>query len=129
MTFILVPKRGDDLQINAWNWRPTLELLLREGLIGEELFERMGTQGAGGEADAELAGRIADAIERVLGEMKPGERMRADLTVTDRPKAKWAITPETRPDELDTNDIYSATREWLTTFARFCRGSGGFEVF
>lgn len=129
MTFILVPKRGDDLQINGWNWRPTLELLLRDGLISEELHERMGAQGAGGEADAELAGRIADAIERTLGEMKPGERMQADLTITDRPRAKSAITPETQPGGLDTDDIYSATREWLTTFAQFCRGSGGFEVF
>jgi hypothetical protein len=129
MTFILVPKRGNDLQINAWNWRPTLELLLREGLINEELYERMGAQGAGGVVDAELAGRIADAIGLTLGEMKPGERMRADLTVTDQPKATWAVTPETQPDELDTNDTYSATREWLTTFAKFCRDSGGFEVF
>ena len=129
MTFILVPKRGDALQINAWTWCPTLELLLRERLIGEELYERMGTQGAGGEVGAGLASRIADAIERRLGDMKPSERMLADLTVTDRPKAKWVITPATRPDELDTNDIYSATYEWLTTFAKFCRGSGGFEVY
>ena len=128
MSFIIVPKRGDDLQVNAWNWRPTLELLFREGLISEELHERMGTQGAGSEVDAELADRIAEAIERTLKAMKPGERMLADLTVTDRPKTKWVIAPETRPDELDANDMYSATFKWLAKFAVFCRSSGGFEV-
>ena len=128
MSFILVPKRGDDVQVNGWNWRPTLELLLREGLISEELHERMGAQGAGGEVDADLADRIAEAIERTLETMKPGERMLADLTVTDRPKTKWVIGPETRPDEIDVNDMYSATYEWLVKFAGFCRRSGGFEV-
>ena len=128
MSFILVPKRGDDIQINGWNWRPTLEFLLRSGLIGEELYERMGAQGAGGEVDAVLAGRIAEAIERILKVMRPGERMLADLTVTDKPKTKWVITPETRSGESDINDMYSATYEWLVKFASFCRSSGGFEV-
>ena len=128
MSFILVPKRGDDVQINGWNWRPTLEFLLRSGLIDEDLYERMGAQGAGGEVDAELADHIAEAVERILKVMRPGERMLADLTVTRKPKSKWTITPETRPDELDTNDMYSATYEWLAEFASFCRRSGGFEV-
>jgi hypothetical protein len=129
MTFILVPKRGDDIQVNAWNWRPTLELLHGEGLIDEELYERMGAQGAGGEVDAELAARIAEVVERELAGMRSSERMRGDLTATDRPKAKWAFTPGTRPDEIDANDIYSATFEWLAEFAGFCRSSGGFGVY
>src|ERR1043165_3681015 len=105
MSFILFPKRGADLQINAWSWRPTLELLLGEGLISVELHERMGAQGAGGEVDAELAVQIAEAIERTLKGMKPGDRILADLTLTDRPKTKWVITPETQLDEMDANDM------------------------
>ena len=128
MSFILIPQCGDDVQVNAWNWRPTLELLLREGLISEELHERMGAQGAGGEVDAELADRIAETIERTLKGMKPVERMLTDLTVTDRSKTRWVIAPETRPDEIDANNMYSATFEWLARFAGFCRSSGGFKV-
>ena len=128
MSFILVPKRGDDIQINGWNWRPTLELLLREGLISEELHERMGAQGAGGEVDEELAGRIAEAVERRLEVMKPGERMLADLTVTERAKPEFSFGPGSRSEEIDVNELYSATYQWLTDFAAFCRRAGGFEV-
>jgi len=128
MSFILVPKRGEDVQVNAWNWRPTLELLHSESVISEEHYELMGVQGAGGEVDADLADRIAEAIKRRLMLMKPGERMLGDLTVTAKPKTKWVFTPETRSEEIDATDIYSATYEWLEQFADFCRRSGGFEV-
>ena len=128
MSFILVPKRGDDIQINGWNWRPTLELLLREGLIGEELHGRMGAQGAGGEVDEGSATRIAEAVERKLTAMRPGGRMLADLTVTDRAKPEFSFGPGTRSEDIDVNELYSATYEWLADFAAFCRRSGGFEV-
>ena len=32
MAFILTSKHGEDLQVNAWNWRPKLELLHHERL-------------------------------------------------------------------------------------------------
>ena len=50
MTFILVPSQGEDLQVNAWNWRPTLELLLAANVIPEDDHELMGANGCGGEA-------------------------------------------------------------------------------
>jgi hypothetical protein len=30
--------------------------------------------------------------------------------------------------EIDTNDLYSATYEWLARFRDFARASGGFKV-
>jgi hypothetical protein len=74
MTFILVPKRGEEVQVNAWNWRPTLQLLKSENLITERHGELLGAQGCGGQVGAELARRIADVIESKLVGMKPGER-------------------------------------------------------
>jgi hypothetical protein len=130
MTFILVPKSGEDLQINAWNWRPTLELLREAKLITEEQYEGMGAQGAGGVVDAESAKAIANFVEGKLAEMKSEDRMRADLTVTSEPKALRVFTPNgSNSGEADLNDTYSATYERLVTFADFCRRSGGFEVF
>lgn len=129
MSFILVPERGEDIQVNGWNWRPTLLLLLEENVISEEQYERMGAQGVGGDVDAEMATRIADAIEHWLTMMKQGERIRGDLTVTAEPKHEGLFTPDPQPEKIDATDIYSATYEWLTQFAEFCRRSGGFEIY
>jgi hypothetical protein len=129
MSFVLVPKLGEDLQINAWNWRPTLELLRRQNLISDEDYERMGTQGAGGQVDAGLACRIAEVVERKFALMKAGERMLADLTVTAKPKTDWILTAETKLNEVEAPEMYSASYDWLVLFAEFCRRSGGFEIF
>jgi hypothetical protein len=129
VTFILVPKNGDDIQVNAWNWRPTLELLRAEGLISEEQYTLMGANGCGGQVDAALACRIADVVEKRLLSMKPGERMRADLSITDAPKVRVVFTPDTKPDEIETNELYSATYRWLESFKDFCRESSGFKVY
>ncbi len=117
MSFILVPKKGgEDVQVNGWNWRPTLVLL--GSLLDDDQHERMSCQGCGGEADEELAVRIAEVTEAKLAEMEAGQRMPRDLSVTSRP---WC-------ELQDGPDVYSASYEWLQTFAAFCRRSGGFRV-
>lgn len=120
MSFILVPSRGADLQINGWNWHPTILLLHHLGIIDDEQHERMGAQAAGGHATAELAERIATALDLELARMKSGDRLRADLHVTSVPKTESLDSP--------VEDLYSATYEWLTNFRDFCRTSGGFDV-
>ena len=129
MTFILVPKQGEDVQVNAWNWRPTLELLRAENLLTDEDYERLAANECGGHVDAALAYRIADVVESKLAAMDPGERLRADLSITATPKVLQAFSPETKPDDVDTINLYSATYEWLVTFKDFCKRSEGFEVF
>ena len=128
MSFILVPKNGEEIKINAWNWRPSLELLRDAGIIDDDLFERMGTHGRKAEVDAATAARIADFIEARLRTMKPEQRVLADLTVTDKPKRRLIITPGTKIDQIDAVDVYSASYEWLVTFRDFSKTSGGFEV-
>ena len=78
----------------------------------------MSAQGCGGEADEDLAGRIADVVESKLNEMSLGERMLSDLGITAAPKS----------GDVSAEDVYSATYEWLVRFRDFCRGSGGFRV-
>ena len=36
MAFILTPQHGEKVYINAWNWRPTLEILRAEHLVDDE---------------------------------------------------------------------------------------------
>jgi hypothetical protein len=123
MTFILVPVHADpngDLQINAWNWRPTLELLHRARLLDDEAVERAAAQGAGGQVTAEQALRVAEFLDRYLTDLTPGQRVRADGTVTSEPMT-YRLDQEPR-------ELYAATYEWLSQFRDFCRTSGGFTV-
>jgi hypothetical protein len=129
MSFILVSKNGEEVQVNGWNWRPTLELLLEAGLITEGQYARISASGVGGEISAETANAIAIFVESKLETMKLGDRMRANLTVTSEPKTRLIFKPDgSNKDEVDLVDTYSASYEWLVTFADFCRRSGGFEV-
>jgi hypothetical protein len=128
MSFILVPSEGEDLQVNAWNWRPTLELLFAANVITEDEHERMGAHGFGGEVDAEKASRIADAVVQQLMSMNAGERVLANLSISKEPKKRAVFTPNMSADDIDSNELYSTTYEWMETFAKFCRSSGGFKV-
>lgn len=128
MTFILVPSEGEDLQVNAWEWRPTLELLRATNVINEDDYERMGAQGCGGKVDAELATRITGVVAHKLANMNPGERLLADLSLSAEHKKLVVFAPNSRVDDIDVVNLYSARYEWLETFVEFCRNSGGFEV-
>src|SRR6185369_11504475 len=125
---ILVPEIGEELQVNAWNWRPTLELLLALGVISEEDYDVLGVQGCGGRVNIEKAEQIADAVSKKVMSMNSEERLRSDLSITNEPKKLAVFSPDTTAGELDVNELYSATTDWLTTFERFCRRSGGFKV-
>jgi hypothetical protein len=118
MSFILIPKHGEDVQVNGWNWRPTLQLIRSNSLIDDETLQRMSAHGCGGSVDGETAIRIAEVTLSKLGQMCPGERMQYDLTITATPKS----------GQIGADDVYAATFEWLETFALFCQRSGGFSV-
>jgi len=98
------------------------------GVINENDYELLGCQGSGGRVNAEKADQIANAVTQKLASMNPGERMLADLSVSSEPKKKVVFSPDTNVKDIDTNDLYSTTPEWLQTFVTFCRRSGGFHV-
>jgi hypothetical protein len=60
--------------------------------------------------------------------MQTGERILADLTATSAPKKQVEFAAGTTEKEIDANDLYSATYEWLVMFRDFCKVSEGFEV-
>jgi hypothetical protein len=128
MAFILIPNDGERIMVNAWNWRPTLSLLRDANLIDDDLYERVGTFGREARVDAETAGRIADFLDQRVATMNKGDRIRADLTTTDDAKSPLTITAETRIEQLNLVDTYSATYEWLVQFRDFSKASRGFEV-
>ena len=127
MGFILTSSEGEDLCINAWNWRPTAELLRAAGLVAEETYALMGWQ-SGVEVDAGTARRIAEFLEIRIDGMRPGSRMRFDLSITSEPREPLVFTPTSWTGDADLNEVYSATYEWLVEFKGFCQRSGGFSV-
>jgi hypothetical protein len=128
MSFILIPNKGEDVQINVWNWHPTLEFLCAQNIITSEQAELLGLNGCGARVDADMANQIATAVENKLSTMAPGDRIRLDLTVTSVPKTPQVFGPDTRPGDIDVNELYSATYEWLVTFKDFCKRCEGFMV-
>jgi hypothetical protein len=128
MSFILIPKTGEDIKINAWNWRPTVALLRHANLIDELQHELMGCNGCGGKLNSETAKKIADFLDQYLAQMTPGQRPRADLTVTGKSKKLAVFASDTKVEDIDAVELYSATYEWLLRFRDFCRTSVGFEV-
>jgi hypothetical protein len=88
----------------------------------------MGANGCGGHVDAETSMRIADFLERKLQSMQPGQRIRGDLSLTDKPKKLIIFVPGMKVADVDAKEAYSATYEWLVMFRDFCRTSRGFKV-
>jgi len=128
MSFILVPNQGEDIKVNAWNWRPTVEFLRAENVITNDHAELLGGNGCGASVDAALALKMAAALDNKLSIMKPGDRIRADLTVTSIPKVPQVFAPDSKPGDIDVTNLYSATYEWLIIFKDFCKRCNGFEV-
>jgi hypothetical protein len=128
MTVILVPANGGDVQINWFNWRPTVALLVRKGVlpVGERA-ERCLANGCGGYLTSQEAEDAAAMLASVLSAIKTGDRVMMDGSINDRPKDY--SRPISEWDEAETWDHYSAAYEWLKTFEEFCRTSNGFRVY
>jgi hypothetical protein len=122
VTYELEPARGDSISINGWNWRPTLELLHRTGILSEETLGLMSFNGGGGEVTPDEAERIAEFLDGYLARLGAGDRVTLDGSVTMEPDSG-----EFHRDDLARN--YSATFAWLVQFRDFCRSSGGFQVY
>ena len=110
------------LDINLWNWRPTIALIALTRLIDAERVDLMGYNGTGveiTEAESRAIGRFLET--EVLPALRPGTRLTYDLNVTDVPDDY-----KLHRDDFAKN--YSASYEWLTRFAQFCGTCSGFRV-
>jgi hypothetical protein len=121
MSWTLETPAGASLGVNAWNWRPTVELLERAGIIDAETAGLLGCN-----IDVELSGeqarRIAEFLDTYLAGLPGDGRVMLDGSTTTEPD-----TYELHRDDLSRN--YSATADWLRTFRDFCRAAtNGFTV-
>lgn len=126
MGYDLTDRADEDriLFVNAWNWRPTVEIVRRAGLLDAPRLEGLVQQCSATLVLADEARAIARHLrEAVLPSLSTDARIRLDGRVTDEPDDG---TLYRRPDEFDRN--YGATRTWLESFAAFCEASDGFEL-
>jgi hypothetical protein len=125
MSVILVDLADDkhDLQINGWNWRPILVFLHKASLIGDEQYQRMGSNGCGGRLTAETARKVAGFLRReIIPQLRDCERMHADGQVS-------AVSGESRPiASLSSHELYAAQKSCVEAFVAFCEASEGFQV-
>jgi len=126
MAFILKPNYGQDIMINRWNWYPTVELMVREGLLTKERAEVCRFNGCGSYITGEEADCVSVRLDSLLKRMRPGEHLLMDGTVTD--VRKEHNLPSDESPELDWDNVFSASFEWLSNFRDFCRTCNGFKI-
>ncbi|MBN6054776.1 hypothetical protein JYK22_22755, partial [Nonomuraea sp. RK-328] len=113
MSWTLETPNGESLDVNAWNWRPTLELLEKSGTLDADTTELLGYN-IDMEVTGEQAQRIATFLEIYLANIPADGRVLLGGSITAEPDSF-----EFHRDDLDRN--YSATVPWLTRFRDFCR--------
>lgn len=121
MSVILKSPNGADVQVNMWNWRPTVMLVRKVIELDDERFELLQVNGVGAMVSYTEAAKIADYLDSYLADFPKEGRLLLDGVVTETPD-----TSEFYRDSLEKN--YSANYSWLTKFRDFCRNSGGFKV-
>jgi hypothetical protein len=126
MGVVLVPSSGDDLCINWFNWRPTVALLVRGGVIPDGERRQRFENACGEGLSASEAQHAADYIESLIANLSPRDRIFSNGQATDKP-IDYGV-PISEWDEAETQNRYSAGYELLRDFVAFCRRSGGFEV-
>ncbi len=109
------------LKVNAWHWRPTLELIASFELIDDERLEGMSFNGSTTVTQEEAKG-VGRRLERDVLPRLELERLNTDFGTTGTDDATFYRAPETM------HKNYGVTYEWLQTFADFCLTSKGFEV-
>ena len=127
MSFTLLDMGTEGFEFNAkvWNWKAALEIIKGLDILSEGKLRQMGYNATGVKIDQDEAGLIGQKIrDDVMPKIRDGQRMFADLSVTDAPDDMTLFK-----DEDDQWKNYSVSRQWLEEFSEFCLRSKGFQVF
>lgn len=125
-TFIDAGSPNNEIRTNVWNWKPTLEIIRELDVIGEMAVRQMQYNATGFQVGADEAGMIANGIRsKYLSRMKPQDRVRMDLSITNEPDDGTLY----RGDDSQAWKNYGATYDWLEEFSNFCLKSQGFQIF
>jgi hypothetical protein len=122
VTFILKSLSGVDIQVNAWNWAPTL-LLIRQAIdLDDKRFELLGVNSVGSKVSSVEADKIGAFLAEYLISFPIYGRLLMDGTVAREPKGA------SNYDDGDWERHFSASYDWLVVFRDFCKSSAGFLI-
>lgn len=127
MSFTLIDQgsEGFEFNSNVWSWKAAVEIIRSLDIVDEGAIRQMSYNATGVKISADDAREIGSRIKKeILKKVPVGQRMFADLSVTDAPDD---MTLYRDGDEQWKN--YSVTHEWLAEFSDFCLKSKGFQVF
>ncbi|MGI8788236.1 MAG: hypothetical protein ACR2HG_10795 [Pyrinomonadaceae bacterium] len=127
MSFTLFDLGAENFEFraNAWNWKPTLEIIKSFDIVDEGKLRQMSYNATGAKFSDEEAHIIGAKIrDEILPKLEPNKRIFADLSITDAPDDGTFFRDD---DEQWKN--YSANYDWLKEFSEFCLKSKGFQVF
>jgi hypothetical protein len=127
MSFTLIDQGSENFEfsVNVWNWKAAVEVLKSLDVVSEGSLRQMIYNATGVKVSPDEAHEIGTRIKsEIMPRLKPGNRMFADLSITDAPDDKTLYRDA---DEEYKN--YSVSYEWLEEFADFCLKSKGFQVF
>ena len=87
MAYSLAPAAGESLWVNRWNWHPTIELLVRAGILSPERAASLHYNGGSGDVSQAEAGRIGEFLESYLASIP--ETLRSRRTEPAAPSTTW----------------------------------------
>ncbi len=116
-----IQNKDMELRVNAWNWRPTIELIRVSGILDDQLLNWMAYN-----AEAEITQEQAKAIgtyiqQEILPSLDNNTHIDYDLNITSE-----IDTFELHREDLQKN--YNINPEWLAKFVHFCFTCNGFKV-
>ncbi len=124
VTYILKFHDGADLQINVWNWRPTVALIANAGIVPVDQAELLMVNGIGASVTDEQALAISRLLAGRTASMHQGDRLQLDGTIVQGPKD---LSLDFSP-HADWSQHYAATYEWLVKLQSACARGNGFKV-
>jgi hypothetical protein len=128
MSFIFIDSGSpnNEIHTNVWNWKPTLEIIKDLDVIGEQRVRQMQYNATGFSVSGDEAEMLGNGIRnKFLAKMKPKDRVRTDLSITDEPDDGTLY----RGDDSEAWKNYGASYAWLEEFSDFCLKCKGFQIF
>jgi len=116
---------NENFSASRWSWMAALEIIKSLGVVDDNTIKMLKTGHIDVEISKDEARRIAEKIKQdFIPRMGEKSRIYSNLAITDDVDDG---TLYNSPEEQWKN--YSATREWLESFAAFCETSNGFRIF